>query len=144
VHSGFSVYAGPPVEAAEIASLESQARYITWPVLAMDALEKLDGGRLVLETPPDPRTGATSIELDPLEWIHRITSHIPDPGRHCQRFYGAYSNRARISASPADGPSAASPAAKQAEQDKSNSSKEARSTWARLIKKNLRGGSPRV
>ena len=28
VHSGFSVYAGPPVEAAEIASLESQARYI--------------------------------------------------------------------------------------------------------------------
>jgi len=54
VHSGFSVYAGPPVEAAEIPSLESQARYITRPVLAMDALEKLDGGSLVLETPPDP------------------------------------------------------------------------------------------
>jgi hypothetical protein len=35
----------------------------------MDALEKLDYGRLVLETPPDPSTGATSIELDPLEWI---------------------------------------------------------------------------
>jgi hypothetical protein len=27
----------------------------------------------------------TSIALDPLEWIDRITSHIPDPGRHCQR-----------------------------------------------------------
>jgi hypothetical protein len=76
------------VEAAEIASLEAQARYITRPVLAMDALEKLDDGRLVLETPPDPRTGVTSIELDPPEWIHGIASHIPDPGRHCQRCYG--------------------------------------------------------
>ena len=34
VHPGFSVYAGPPVDAAEIASMESQARYITRPVLA--------------------------------------------------------------------------------------------------------------
>ncbi len=103
VHPGFSVFAGPPVDAAEIASLESQAGYITRPVLAMDALEKQADGNLVLETPPDPRTGATSIEMDPLEWIHRITSHIPDRGRHCQRFYGAYSNRGRISGSEAFG-----------------------------------------
>jgi hypothetical protein len=41
--------------------------------LAMDALHKLDDGNLVLETSPDPRSGATSITLDPLEWIHRIT-----------------------------------------------------------------------
>jgi hypothetical protein len=25
-----------------------------------------------METPPDPRTGATLLVLDPLEWIHRI------------------------------------------------------------------------
>ena len=31
VHPGFSVFAGPPVEAAEITALESQARYITLP-----------------------------------------------------------------------------------------------------------------
>jgi hypothetical protein len=137
VHPGFSVYAGPPVAAAEVASLESQARYITRPVLAMDALENLNDGNLVLETPPDPRTGATSIELDPIEWIHRITSHIPDPGRHCQRFYGAYSNRARISVAPADGESAGLPAAILPERDNSDCSREARSTWARLIKKIL-------
>ena len=96
VHPGFSVYAGPPIDAAEIDSIEAQARYITRPVLAIDALHRLKDGSLVLHTPPDPKTGATSIELDPLEWIHRITSHIPDPGGHCQRFYGAYSNRGRI------------------------------------------------
>jgi hypothetical protein len=129
------VYAGPPAEAAEIAALESQARYITRPAVAMDSLQKLDDANPILETPPDPRTGATSIELDPLEWIHRITSHIPDPGRHCQRFYGAYSNRARISAAPADGESAGLPAAKLPARNNSDVSSEARSTWARLIKK---------
>ncbi|NWG12934.1 MAG: transposase, partial [Acidobacteria bacterium] len=112
-----------------------QARYITRPVLAMDALEKLDNGRLVLQPPPDPRTGATSIELDPLEWIHRITSHIPDPGRHCQRFYGAYSNRGRIRVPPRHDDTVGIPAPKLQEQDDSNASREARNTWARLIKK---------
>jgi hypothetical protein len=135
VHSGFSVFAGPPVEAAEIASLESQARYISRPVLAMDALEKLDDGSLVLETPPDPRTGATSITLDALEWIHRITSHIPDPGRHCQRFYGAYSNRGRIPVATPDEETAGLPAARVPERDNPDGSREARSTWARLIRK---------
>jgi hypothetical protein len=135
VHAGFSVFAGRPVEAAALTSLESQARYITRPALAMDALHRLDDGNPVLETPPDPRTGATSTVLDPFEWIQRITLHIPDPGRHCQRFYGAYSNRARISVSSADGQSGACAAAKHSEQANSDISREARSTWARLIKK---------
>jgi hypothetical protein len=135
VHPGFSVYAGPPVDAAEIASIESQARYITRAVLAMEALHRLDDGSLVLETPPDPRTGATSIELDPLEWIHRITSHIPDPGRHCQRFYGAYSNHGRIRVGPAEAETVSAPAAKLLKSDNADFSNEARSTWARLIRK---------
>jgi hypothetical protein len=140
VHPGFSVYAGPPVEASELTSLESQARYITRPALAMDALHKLDDGSLALETPPDPRTGATWILLDPLEWIHRITSHIPDPRRHCQRFYGAYSNRARVPLSPAEGQSAASPAAKHPEQNGflQGSPQHVGSP----DQENLRGGSP--
>jgi hypothetical protein len=132
VHSGFSVYAGPPVDAAEIASMESQARYITRPALAMDALQSLDSGRLAMETPPNPRTGATSIDLDAIEWIHRITSLIPDPGKHYQRFYGAYSNRGRIRLDPADGESAGFQAEKQ--KDHSDCSREARSMWARLLK----------
>jgi hypothetical protein len=135
VHSGFSVYAGPPVEGAAIASLESQARYIIRPVLAMDGLQKLDDGSLVLKTPPDLRTGATSIELDSLEWIHRITSHIPDPGRHCQRFYGAYSNRSRVRAGPGEAETVSAPAAKLLKSDNADCSREARSSWARLIRK---------
>ena len=88
-----------------------------------------------MDTPPDPKTGTTSITLDPLEWIHRLTSHIPDPRRHCQRFYGAYANRTRISVSPLDGQSAASAASIHPRQEDPDSSREARSTWARLIRK---------
>ena len=132
VHPGFSVFAGPPVDGAAVATLESQSRYITRPALAMDALEKLDDGTLSLETPPDPRTGATRVLLDPLEWIHRITAHIPDPGSHCQRFYGAYSNRGRILCGNRH---ANSPAAAPQVRDNADFSRESRNTWARLVRK---------
>jgi hypothetical protein len=75
------------------------------------------------------------MEMNPLAWIHRITSHIPDPGRHCQRFYGAYSNLGRVRLDPAAGEGAGLPASKLPERDNSDCSREARSTWARLIKK---------
>jgi hypothetical protein len=54
VHPGFVVFCGPPVDAAALTSLESQARYITRPALAMDALQKLDDGNLAFETPWTP------------------------------------------------------------------------------------------
>jgi len=73
-HPGFSVFAGPPVDPSQLQSLESQARYITRPAIAMDSLKIQPEGTLVLQTPPDPRTGETSIVLDPLEWIHRIST----------------------------------------------------------------------
>jgi len=34
-------------------------------------------------------------DYDYLEWIARLTSHIPDRGTHLVHYYGAYSNRAR-------------------------------------------------
>jgi len=101
----------------------------------MDALQMLEDGNLALETPPDPRTGATVVTLDPLEWIHRIAAHIPDPGRHGQRYYGAYSNRAGVTRSSAVGDSASSAAHAQPHKDNSDFSREARSTWARLLRK---------
>ena len=66
IHPGFSVDGGPPVDAAEIAALESQARYVTRPALGMDALRHLDDGSLVMETPPDPGTGV-EIRIIPAE-----------------------------------------------------------------------------
>lgn len=72
--------------------------------------------------------------LDPLEWIHRITAHIPDPGQHTRRSYGAYCNRSRVTAKAVqDGPDHAAqayPVGQDAE-----SAGEPRRTWARLLRK---------
>jgi hypothetical protein len=109
VHPGFSVFAGPPVVAA-LASLESQARYITRPALAMDAMQKLDGGNLALETPPDPRTGATVVALGPLEWIHRITRTSPIPAAIASAFTAPIATGPE---SPRHQPLATAPVARQ-------------------------------
>jgi hypothetical protein len=76
VHPGFTVFAGQPVEAGNLESLESQARYIARPAMAMEALQQRPDGTLAMETAPDPRSGATLLVLDALEWIHRIVAQI--------------------------------------------------------------------
>jgi len=133
-HPGFSVFAGPPVEASAVELLESQARYISRPALAMDALQKRQDGTLAMQTPPDPRTGAILLALDPLEWIQRITAHIPDPGLHSQRYYGAYSNRARAHRHTEQDSTDSTAEARPADQE-SDFTSEPRRTWARLLRK---------
>jgi hypothetical protein len=70
-----------------------------------------------------------------LRWIHRITAHIPDPGRQGQRYYGAYSNRAGVTTSSAVGDSASCAADAQPHKDNSHFSRAARSTRAHLLRK---------
>jgi hypothetical protein len=85
-------------------------------------------------TPPDPRSGATLIVLDPLEWIHRITAHVPEPGQHTRRSYGAYCNRARVTANAAQVNSDNAAPSRSAGED-SEFARETRRTWARLLTK---------
>jgi hypothetical protein len=46
-------------------------------------------------TPPDPRTGADALVLDPLDFVHAVVTQIPDARKHLVRYYGAYSHRFR-------------------------------------------------
>ena len=87
VHPGFSVFAGEPLSPEDAGQLERLARYVTRPPLAADSIRRTNNGMLEITTPPDPRTGATVRLFDPLDWIHAITAHIPDRGRHCVRYY---------------------------------------------------------
>ena len=54
----------------------------------------------------NPFLGGNSEVMDPLEWLARMSDHIPDPGQHRTLFYGAYANRVRGGAarSPASRP----------------------------------------
>ena len=43
----------------------------------------------------NPSRGRNFEAMDPLEWLARLSDHIPDPGQHRTLFYGEYSNRVR-------------------------------------------------
>ncbi len=62
---------------------------------------------------PNPSLGQNFVALAPLQWLARMTDHIPDPGKHRTLFYGHYANRARgawerekalLAADPAEAP----------------------------------------
>jgi Putative transposase len=131
----FSVFAGEPLSPQDAGQLECLARYITRPPLAADSIRRRDDGLLQITTPSDPRTGSTVRLLDPLDWIHAVTAHIPDRGRHCVRYYGMFANCARSprafseqQTAPAAGPGAMADTASEFVQRRPAS-------WARLIKK---------
>ena len=94
-HSGFSVHGEQRLEASEGDRLERLARYVTRPALATGAIKLRADGRVEVATPPDPRTGAGALVLDPLDFVHAVVTQIPDARKHLVRYYGAYSHRSR-------------------------------------------------
>ena len=86
--SGFSAHCDKPARADDRSSLERWVRYITRAPIRIDTIGIDDEGRVRITTPPDPRSGATELVLDPLEWIHAITTQIPDRRQHAVRYYG--------------------------------------------------------
>ncbi len=93
--SGFSVDATHRVAAGERERAERLARYATRVVLATGKVRRLEGGRVRVETPPDPWTGRTWLELDELELVHAVCQQVPSRGRHLVHYYGVYANRLR-------------------------------------------------
>ena len=142
-HSGFSVYARQVVTEDEAKRLKRLARYLTRPPLAQGRLRTATDGSLLLQTPPDPRTGAAMLRLDPLELIHRLTLQIPDPKQHLVRYYGAYANRVRrlhrAAQKKQSGSGGTEPAQDlrnpQGSDEESEFTRDRRKTWARLLRK---------
>ncbi len=133
-HSGFSVHHAIRVEPDDMTGVERLCRYLVHPPIALGRLT-YDGvragyrGRRV-----HPVSGAQSLTLDPLEMLARLCQHIPPPGLHLTRLYGAYANRtrgarARRSAGAGEGPAAHFSEA----DDLTPALRERRRQWARLI-----------
>ena len=119
--------------AEEPARVEHMARYAVRPPLAADRVHEREDGRVLLEIPPDPRTGATALSLDPIEWIRRRTNQTPDPKTHLLRYYGVYANRCRRLYREAMGEGRGSKPREAAPADPTTLSR--RRSWARLLKK---------
>jgi len=86
-HSGFSVWLGEPFQDEQ--SDKFVARYVERGPLSLEKLAVTGAG--VSYTTKD---GATH-EFDPLEFLARLSAHIPNSYESITRYYGYYSCRAR-------------------------------------------------
>ena len=81
-----------------------------------------------------PVSGAQSLTVDPPELLARLCQHIPPPGLHLTRLYGAYANRARGARARCGAGAGEKPAAGDGEPDiRPPSQRERRRQWARPI-----------
>jgi hypothetical protein len=94
--AGFSAHVGDRIEPQDKRRLEDTAAYLVRNPLSLEKLVYLDGQQAVLyRSKTNLFLGRNFEALDPLEWLARMSDHIPDPGRHRTIFYGEYSNRIR-------------------------------------------------
>ena len=90
-HTGFSAHS--QVRAKTKAEAERVGNYMIRPVLALDRLFFLEPeGKIGYRYGQDARDEET---MDYLEFIARVTSHIPDKGQVMVRYYNLYANAHR-------------------------------------------------
>jgi hypothetical protein len=95
-HPGFSAHVGEPIPPEDKKRLEDTAAYLVRNPLSLKKLVYLDGHKAVLyRSRMNPSLGRNFEALDPLEWLARMSDHIPDPGQHRTILYGHYANRTR-------------------------------------------------
>jgi len=155
-HSGFSVHVGAPVEASEPrateqatlskraghrparGSMERVGRYLVRAPVSHARIQPQADGRVKLLTPVDPATGKDSVVFDPLDWVHAVTTQIPDPRRHLVRYYGSYANRARRLYRPCEeaaGGLAGAPRREADPEGQEAGQQARRRSWARLLRR---------
>ena len=142
VRPGFSVRATQVVEPDDPERLERLARYVVRAPFLQDGARPTPEGPVVVPTPPDPRTGAEELHLDPLDWVHAVTTQIPDPAQHLVRYYGGYASRTRGTRRRREaataGPRAPEHHGHPLDRDEDSAFTKARkATWARLLRKLL-------
>jgi Putative transposase len=129
-HSGFHVYVGPSILQKEDAV--RVGLYIVRAPACASRLQLTDDGLLkymakgwLPNDQCDSLFEPAGQILDALQWIAKVTSHIPDKGAQLIHYYGAYSNSHR-------GKKAKSEASSGPSLSDSASAVESETEWAKL------------
>jgi hypothetical protein len=132
-NSGFSLDAKVRVESWDREGLERVIRYCGRPPFASENL-RWNGPWLIYRLPKPSRTGQTFIQLEPLEFLKRISAFIPYPRRHRRHYHGVFAPnsplRKKISASAQKQPVQA---ALPTWQESANKIEKVSFNWAKLI-----------
>ena len=82
-NSGFSVDDSVRVEPEDGKSIERMARYILKPPLSLARMKYADGAdEVVYERKPSNGRPGPEERFDPLDFLARVISHIPEPRSH--------------------------------------------------------------
>ncbi|MBD3370388.1 hypothetical protein GF402_08525 [Candidatus Fermentibacteria bacterium] len=92
-HSGFSVHCDTLIDAHDPDGRKALAEYISRAPFSLERMTFAEDSDTVLYRGEyfHPGLGRNFEVTDPLEWIARITSHIPRKGAKQVIYYGAYS-----------------------------------------------------
>jgi hypothetical protein len=138
-HSGFSVHSGSSVKTEDEDSRKKLSEYISRAPFSLERMVFNENTDTVFYRGEHFHPGlARNFDVtDPLEWIARITSHIPKKGSKQIIYYGAYSQawrgRERRQGILPKVPAEEEPASSV--KDHSSYSRRRRQQWAVLLKK---------
>ena len=135
-HSGFNVYVGEAIGSEDRQTLEHVARYL---LRAPVSLERLwynpEAGTVTIR--PLTEQGDSPVEMDALEFIARLITHIPDAHERQVVYYGAYANASGIQRQHRQARQRGGGPVRWAlvEEEPTPFERRRRITWARLIAK---------
>jgi hypothetical protein len=94
-HSGLSAHTAVRVLPEEPKTAERVLRYLLRPPVANTRTRTRDATQIEILCTDSVHDSPQVLTLDPLDFLARATSHIPQPRQHQLRYYGAYAPRAR-------------------------------------------------
>jgi hypothetical protein len=135
--SGFSLHAGIATKANERAKLERLCRYITRPPVSTKRLSMTRNGRVRYELKTPWRNGTTHVIFEPLDFISRLVSLVPQPRVNLTRFHGVFApnNKYRARVTPAKRGKGSKTRVANDNSEQTPAERHAAMTWAQRLKR---------
>src|SRR5262249_28356148 len=93
---GFSVHANRTVAKHDRAGLERLCRYGARPILSLERLAQTTDGKVTYPRKYPSQWGQTMLEMDPLDFLQRLSPLIPPMRSHLVRYAGVFAPHSKL------------------------------------------------